>query len=82
MLEHCDFTTQHSVNGDDGKLRPDMVVRLPGGKTIVVDVKTPSRAVHPWSASPAGVADRHVDQQTLRTGGCSLISDRRLSHWA
>ncbi len=31
MLEHCDFTTQHTVDGDDGRLRPDMVVRLPGG---------------------------------------------------
>jgi DNA recombination protein RmuC len=45
MLEHCDFTTQHSVNGDDGKLRPDMIVRLPGGKSIVVDAKTPATAV-------------------------------------
>ncbi len=45
MLEHCDFTTQHTVESDDGKLRPDMVVRLPGGKTIVVDAKTPATAV-------------------------------------
>lgn len=45
MLEHCDFTTQHSVDGEDGKLRPDMVVHLPGGKTIVVDAKTPATAV-------------------------------------
>ena len=45
MLEHCDFTTQHSVDGDDGKLRPDMIVRLPGNKTIVVDAKTPATAV-------------------------------------
>ena len=45
MLEHCDFTTQHSVDGDEGKLRPDMIVRLPGDKTIVVDAKTPATAV-------------------------------------
>jgi DNA recombination protein RmuC len=45
MLEHCDFTTQHSVETDDSKLRPDMVVHLPGQKTIVVDAKTPATAV-------------------------------------
>jgi DNA recombination protein RmuC len=42
MQEHCDFETQHSTTNDEGKkLRPDLIVRLPGGKTIVVDSKTP-----------------------------------------
>ncbi len=41
MAEHCDFTEQHSVEGTDGRLRPDLVVRLPGGRTVVVDAKAP-----------------------------------------
>ncbi|HSP41548.1 MAG TPA: DNA recombination protein RmuC [Luteolibacter sp.] len=45
MQEHCDFETQHSSTTDEGKkLRPDLVVRLPGGKSIVVDSKTPMDA--------------------------------------
>jgi DNA recombination protein RmuC len=44
MLEHCDFDTQHSVSTEDGALRPDLVVHLPGAKTIVVDAKVPMNA--------------------------------------
>lgn len=41
MLSHCDFIEQQSGDTDDGKLRPDLIVRLPGGKQIVVDAKAP-----------------------------------------
>jgi len=41
MLEHCDFETQRTVHGPDASLRPDLVVRLPAGRTIVVDAKVP-----------------------------------------
>ncbi len=39
MQRHCDFTEQTSVEGEDGRLRPDLVVNLPGGKSVVVDSK-------------------------------------------
>jgi DNA recombination protein RmuC len=39
MVEHCDFVTQESVSGEDGILRPDLVVRLGGTKRVVVDAK-------------------------------------------
>ncbi len=39
MVEHCDFSEQESVTGDEGTLRPDLVVRLAGGKRVVVDAK-------------------------------------------
>lgn len=41
MLNYCDFTEQTSVSTEDGRLRPDMLVRLPAGKTVVVDSKAP-----------------------------------------
>jgi DNA recombination protein RmuC len=41
MLENCDFFEQATVRSEDGALRPDMVVRLPSGRNIVIDAKTP-----------------------------------------
>jgi DNA recombination protein RmuC len=41
MLDHCDFYEQQTVTTDEGRLRPDLIVRLPGGKNIVVDAKAP-----------------------------------------
>lgn len=44
MLNYCDFNEQACAEGEDGRLQPDMVVRLAGGKSIVVDAKTPMDA--------------------------------------
>jgi DNA recombination protein RmuC len=41
MIEHCDFVEQHTAEGEDGPLRPDMVVLLPNHRCVVVDAKTP-----------------------------------------
>jgi DNA recombination protein RmuC len=44
MLPRCDFDEQPSLQGDNGRLRPDLIVRLPGDKQIVVDAKAPLEA--------------------------------------
>ncbi len=41
MVEHCDFKEQVHVRVEDGNLRPDMIVHMPDGRDLVVDVKTP-----------------------------------------
>jgi len=44
MLPYCDFAEQVTSSTEDGRLRPDLVVRLPGGKQVVVDAKVPLAA--------------------------------------
>jgi DNA recombination protein RmuC len=44
MIEHCDYVTQATTATDDGTLRPDLIVRIPGGKHVVVDAKAPLAA--------------------------------------
>jgi DNA recombination protein RmuC len=44
MLERCDFDEQVTSDADSGRMRPDMVVHLPGGKNVAVDAKVPMQA--------------------------------------
>src|SRR6185436_17610849 len=44
MIDYCDFREQQSVTTEEGRLRPDLIVNLPGGKSIVVDAKAPLAA--------------------------------------
>jgi DNA recombination protein RmuC len=44
MVDHCDFFEQQSSTTEDGRLRPDLIVKLPGGKQIIIDAKAPVAA--------------------------------------
>jgi DNA recombination protein RmuC len=62
MIEHCDFSEQQSVGTDDGVLRPDLVVRLAGGKHVIVDAKVSIIGF----LDAMGVDDNAPDAATLR----------------
>ncbi|TKS58987.1 MAG: recombinase RmuC [Nitrospira sp.] len=77
MVDHCDFVEQQSVTGDDGRFRPDMVVRLPGGRQIIVDAKTVLAAyldAHEAQddAQRAEALRRHAEQVRSRMDELSL----------
>ncbi len=82
LLEHCDFIEQESVATEEGALRPDMVVRLAGGKQVVIDAKTPLAAyldaleAQDETVRQQKLADhaRHVRDHVSRLG--------RKSYWA
>src|ERR1044071_5852642 len=46
MLQYCDFTEQETITSEDSRIRPDVIVRLPGNRTIVVDAKVPFEAFY------------------------------------
>lgn len=68
MLDHCDFVTQDATRDDTGSLlRPDLVVRLPGGKTIVVDSKVPIEAyLHAVGTDDADEKRRHLQRHAAQ----------------
>jgi DNA recombination protein RmuC len=81
MLAYCDFQEQESLKTESGILRPDLVVKLPGGKTIVVDAKAPV-ANYLDAMSAADEGERKLKMQAF----AKLVRDRvaelgRKSYW-
>ncbi|MFN2646612.1 MAG: DNA recombination protein RmuC [Burkholderiales bacterium] len=81
MLNYCDFVEQETVKTETGNLRPDLIVKLPAGKTIVVDAKAP--VAHFLDAM--AVADEG-ERKTKLQGFARLVRERigelgRKSYW-
>jgi DNA recombination protein RmuC len=82
MTPHCDFYEQRHAEGDSGRLRPDMVVQLPGGKNIVVDAKAPLEAYMEAADEPD---EERRKQLLLRHAGHVRTHMKQLgqkSYWA
>src|SRR5271170_4614399 len=67
MVKNCDFTEQETHEGDGVRIRPDMIVRLPSGRSLVVDAKVPLTAYldamgAPDEASRKAALQRHGQQ--------------------
>jgi DNA recombination protein RmuC len=83
MVRHCDFVEQSSVSGDEDRvLRPDLVVRLPGGKHVVVDAKAPLQGVlDAYEARDETERERHLaDHARLLRKHVRALADK--TYWA
>jgi DNA recombination protein RmuC len=81
MLDHCDFHEQESTDTEEGRLRPDMVVRLPGGKNIVVDAKAPLAAYLEALEAPDDESRRQKLLDHARQVKDHLVKLGRKSYW-
>lgn len=63
LLEFVDFSTQETTTTEGGKIRPDMTIRLPGGRTILVDAKVPFTAYLEASQIPSNAAGEQGAQR-------------------
>ena len=81
MLDHCDFMAQMTLFGEEGRLRPDLLVKLPAGKTIVVDAKTPLEAYLRAIESEDEVSRKARFADHARQVRAQIIALGRKSYW-
>lgn len=83
MMAHCDFLEQQTLTGNERRIRPDVIIQLPGGKTVIVDAKVPLDAYLRALEAPddstrqALLADhaRQVRTHLLQLGAKSYFAD-------
>jgi len=82
MVRHCDFLEQTSIASEDGALRPDLIVSMPGGKHVVVDAKAPLQGVlDAYEARDEQERERHLrDHARLLRKHVKALADK--AYWA
>ena len=81
MLDHCDFHEQRTVSGEEGLQRPDLVVHLPAGKSVVVDAKVPLDAYLAAMETPGEDARRERLTEHARQVRGHMMKLSAKSYW-
>lgn len=81
MLERCDFFQQANAVNDDGRLRPDLRVQLPGGKNIIVDAKVPLQAYLEALDAPSEEARQERLRQHAQQVRAHMAALSAKSYW-
>ena len=81
MIDHCDFYSQTTVEGEDGRLRPDLLVRLPSDKIVVVDAKTPLDAYLRAVEAPDEASRKALLADHARQVRAHMTALARKSYW-
>ncbi len=81
MLQYCDFNEQETVATEDARIRPDLVVRLPGNRTIVVDSKVPFDAFYESISTTDDEVRAHKLKEHARLVRAHITSLSRKSYW-
>ena len=81
MLQYCDFNEQETVTTEDTRIRPDMVVRLPGNRTIVVDSKVPFDAFYESISTTDDEVRANKLKEHARLVRTHITSLSRKSYW-
>ncbi len=81
MLQYCDFTEQETVATEDSRIRPDVIVRLPGNRTIVVDAKVPFEAFYQSISTTDDVARLEHLKEHARLVRTHIGALSKKSYW-
>ena len=81
MLQYCDFIEQETVNTEESRVRPDLIVRLPGNRTIVVDSKVPFDAFYESISTSDDEIRANKLKEHARLVRAHITSLSRKSYW-
>jgi DNA recombination protein RmuC len=81
MVEHCDFVEQPSAAGEDGRQRPDVIIKLAGGRNVVIDAKVPIAAyLEAAEATDDDVREAHLARHAQLVRGHMTALGRK-AYW-